>query len=190
MMALESQAAQAASQFNQDWIVRLATYGDEEAIRAVALFTWDVTYAKTVRPINRERVIKQSYAPESLRRAFGRNGKNLWFWVCQEKKTKQVVGFSEIVLWNGVPPMAELTRIYILPQYQQHGIGAAFIDQAVSTLKALTGELRPPRLVLSVERHNATAIKFYEARGFYQTKEFIIPLVGQMLEMKEYMLDL
>jgi len=192
MMATIRQAVAQQNKQATGWTIRLAADGDEVAIRAVAAETWAVTYAHTVRPNNRERVIRQSYATASLRRAFARNGKNIWFWVVENARTHEIVGFAEVVLWAGPNPCAELTRIYILPAYQKKGIGAAMLDQMLMTLTStqLDDELRPPRLILSVEAHNAPAISFYEARGFRLTKEFIVPLAGQMLEMKEYALEL
>lgn len=192
MIAITEQAVPQYNRLAKGWIIRLAEDGDEVAIRAVAAETWAVTYAQTVRPTNRERVIRQSYAPASLRRAFARNGKNIWFWVAEADRTHEIVGFAEVVLWAGPNPCAELTRIYILPAYQKRGIGAAMLDQTLATLASseLDDELRPPRLILSVEAHNAPAISFYELRGFQLRREFVIPLVGQMLEMKEYALEL
>ncbi len=192
MMAITEQAVPQYNKQATGWTIRLAADGDEVAIRAVAAETWAVTYAHTVRPTNRERVIRQSYAAASLRRAFARNGKNIWFWVVEDDDTHEIVGFSEVVLWAGPNPCAELTRLYILPAYQKRSIGAAMLDQTLTTLTSgeLDDELRPPRLILSVEAHNAPAISFYESRGFRLKREFIVPLVGQMLEMKEYALEL
>ena len=189
MMAVE-QPISTQSNTKQHWIIRPAAVGDEQAIRTVAAETWADTYAHTVRPTNQERVIRQSYGAASLRRTFSRIGKNLWFWVCQDSRTHTIVGFAEVVLWAGSYAAAELTRIYILPAYQHQGIGAALLDHTLDTLTSLKNELRPPRLVLSVEAHNTPALNFYESRGFRLTKEFIIPLTGQMLEMKEYALEL
>lgn len=190
MMVSESQAHSAPPQVNKAWNIRLAAVGDEDAIRAVADYTWHATYADTVRPVNQERIIRQSYAPASLRRAFARIGKNIWFWVASDNQTGQIVGFAEVVLWAGPNSSAELTRIYILPKYQRYGIGAAFLDRVLDVLRSLEGDLRPPRLVLSVEAHNVSAISFYESRGFGLSREFVVPLTGQLLEMKEYVLKL
>ena len=190
MIAMEGQTAPQPNKVAKNWSIRLAAEGDEVAIKAVAAETWAVTYAHTVRPSNRARVIRQSYAPAALRRMFARIGKNVWFWVCEDNQTHEIIGFAETVIWINANPYAELTRIYILPAYQRQGIGAALIDLTINTLSSLDTDLRPPRLVLSVEAHNVSAIRFYESRGFRFAREFVIPLVGQLLEMKEYALAL
>lgn len=189
-MTFEQRAENASSQPNSEWVIRPARSADAEVVRDIAVRTWDVTYATTVDAPNRQRIIRQSYSTAGLRRSFERHGKNVWFWVAENRTTHQIAGFTEVVLWAGPQPTAELTRIYIMPEFQHQGLGQIFIETAIRTLKTLKSDLRPPRLVLSVEAHNAQAIKFYEARGFQFNKDFVLPFSNQILEMKEYELAL
>ncbi len=178
---------------HQAFGLRRATFKDSSAIRQVATQTWEVTYAQTVRSSNRERVISQSYSDAALRRTFRRANLDSWFWVVEaetEAEPPAIIGFAEVILRPGPHPDAELTRIYVLPDWQGQGPGRALLETIVTTLRQLDPDLRPPRLWLSVEAHNARAKTFYEQRGFQFTRNFFANLPGQLLEMQEYVLEI
>lgn len=183
--------ASEASTGQQNFIVRRARIADIKAIREVAHVTWEATYAESVSENNRARVIAHSYSDAALRRAFRRDGRDNWFWVAETTTDAipAVIGFAEITLREGLHPDAELTRIYVLPQWQRHGIGRAMLDALLRELKTLPPELRPPRLFLAVAAHNQRAIAFYEQRGFRHYREFQANLPGQMLAMQEYVIE-
>lgn len=163
---------------------------DSSAIRQVATATWDATYAQTVRSSNRARVISHSYSDNSLRRSLRRADRDSWFWVAEAADSAEIVGFAEVILRPGAPAEAELTRIYVLPEWQDQGIGKALVEVMLLTLRQLAPDLRPPRLWLSVEAHNERAKTFYERRGFRYFRDFYANLPGQMLEMQEYVLEI
>lgn len=177
--------------------VRRAQPEDSGAIRQIATETWNVTYAQTVRTSNRERVISQSYSDTSLRRALRRADRDSWFWVVEQVEAEtetetepKLIGFAEVILRPGSQPDAELTRIYVLPEWQQRGVGRVLVETLLDTLRQLDLDLRPPRLWLSVEAHNNRAIAFYERRGFQFFRDFYANLPGQLLDMQEYVLDI
>ncbi|HEX2914047.1 MAG TPA: GNAT family N-acetyltransferase [Chloroflexia bacterium] len=178
----------------QKFILRPARTSDIKAIREVARITWNITYAHSVSPSNRERVIASSYSDSSLRRSFSREGRDNWFWVAETPgnpdQPSQIVGFADIAVRPGAQPHAELTRIYVLPEWQRQGVGKALIDALLAELRALRPELRPPRLYLSVAAHNRQAIAFYEQRGFRHNRDFQASLPMQLLDMQEYVLDI
>lgn len=60
------------------------------------------------------------------------------------------------------PDDAELKRIYVLSKWHGTGIGRALFDIAEDEARAR----RAVRLVLSVYKSNARAIRFYEKQGF------------------------
>lgn len=171
--------------------LRRATLADREAIRRVATVTWNVTYSSTVRSTNRERVLAHSYSQAALGRALSRGDKDSWFFVAESSgENPEIIGFAEVVIRPGPDTGAELTRIYILPPYQGLGIGKALVKQVIEVLSPGVPELISPRLWLSVEAHNARAIRFYQGRGFQFHRNFVSNLPGQLLEMQEYFLEL
>lgn len=176
-------------QQNKTFKLRRARPEDSAAIRQVATETWHTTYARTVHSSNRERVLSASYSDVALRRTLRRADRDSWFWVAEDE-AGQLIGFAEVILRPGSQPEAELTRIYVLPTAQAQGIGRALVETLVMTLRQLDLDLRPPRLWLSVEAHNARAIAFYKLRGFRLYRDFYANLPGQLLEMQEYVLDI
>ena len=83
----------------------------------------------------------------------------------------------------------ELTRIYVKPDWQQHGVGRALVEALLADFRALPLSLKPPRLYLSVAADNQAAIHFYEKRGFQHSRDFQANLPGQRLAMCEYMIE-
>ncbi len=69
------------------------------------------------------------------------------------------------------PQDAELKRIYLLSRWHGTGMGQQLFEVAQSEARAW----RAGRLVLSVYRRNARAIRFYERQGFAVIGETIFP---------------
>lgn len=187
---METRYSQAQA-IQQNFTVRQAKTADIKAIRAIAQETWEITYAHTVLATNRARVIATSYSDEALGRSLRSLGRDNWFWVAEDTSADntQVIGFVEVSLRTGVHPDAELTRIYVLPAWQHRGVGSALNAAMLTELRSLRPSLRPPRLLLAVAATNANAIAFYEARGFRYSRDFKANLPGQVLEMREYAID-
>ncbi len=189
---MEKVATQTAPAPYQNWVLRRARVSDARAIRDVAQRTWEATYAENVLPTNRQRVIASSYSDDSLRRSLKGAGRDNWFWVVEERPLGTVIGFAEVILRerDRYPSDAELTRIYVLPEWQRHGLGQALVEVLLADLRKLRHDLRPPRLYLAVAADNGRAISFYEARGFRHNRAFQANLPGQILAMQEYVLEI
>jgi ribosomal protein S18 acetylase RimI-like enzyme len=177
------------------YTVRFATEADIPAIREVARASWDTTYPH-VPSETRAAFVSRSYSETALNHSLKRAGKDCWFWVV-ENTEKGIIGFGEVVLQPGSHPDAELTRIYLLSEWQGRGIGTAILNEMLATLRSFNTEsdLRPPRLRLTVDVHNTLAIAFYEQRGFRFTRDYLIDLPESFgypkpLEVKEYILEL
>lgn len=174
----------------EKFILRVPVEADSAAIRQVAEITWEATYTQSVLKSNRMRVLASSYSDAALRRTLRRAGRGSWFWVAEHTTSKRIIGFAEASLREGVYPDAELTRIYVLPEWQRQGVGRALLAAILTDLHSLGPKLKPPRLYLSVANHNQAAIAFYESRGFRYSRNFLANLPGQMLDMREYVMEL
>jgi ribosomal protein S18 acetylase RimI-like enzyme len=120
-------------------------------------------------------------------------GQDNWFWVAEvipTGSTPEIIGYAQVYLRPSIAPDAELTRIYLLPSWQNKGIGKALLEAIIEELRALRPGLRPPRLWLSVAAENYPAIRFYERRGFQRKKDFEANLAGQTVPMQEYVLEI
>lgn len=136
-------------------LVRMAEPGDIPGIGEAARTSWEKAYRDIMAPEARAQMLNLFYSPESLRRALERA--NSPFLVACE--SDRVVGFGQFVLNDS--DVAELSRLYVRPEGQGRGIGTAILNAGFS---ALPHNVR--KVTVSVERDNAPARRFYEARGF------------------------
>jgi ribosomal protein S18 acetylase RimI-like enzyme len=165
---------------NKDISIRLAANDDIAAIEKVARLTWQLTYSAIISPDNQERWLGQNYAPSALTKAISRI--DSWFFVAIFQS--KIVGFAQFLL-RKEKKSGELTRIYVLPEYQRRGAGGLLLEEGLAALSKSGID----RLFVDVEKDNPIGRQFYEKKGFRQVKEFVFPMTGQSLPMVEYVLD-
>lgn len=95
-----------------------------------------------------------------------------------------IVGFANFQRSRTVPEEAELTAIYLLPEAQGMGIGTLLLNAGVRELDGVK------RLIADVERHNASGLRFYRARGFKTVGEHEATLNGYALPMARMCLSI
>ena len=160
--------------------VRLAVAQDAVGIGNVARRTWNDAYAGIILPENQERLLGRWYAPAALEEAIGQS--ESWFYVAVVQG--EVIGFAQFIMReNG---RGELTRIYVLPEWQRQGVGSGLLREGLAALSTHGAE----EVFVHVEKGNARGIGFYERRGFHQVREFSVELPEQNLELLEYALSL
>jgi ribosomal protein S18 acetylase RimI-like enzyme len=159
--------------------VRLAVTQDAVAIGNVAQRTWNDTYAGIILPENQERLLGQWYAPAALEKAIKRSESWLYVAVAQG----EVIGFAQFIMRD--KGRGELTRIYVLPEWQRQGVGSRLLREGLTTLSTHGVE----EVFVHVEKGNAKGIRFYERSEFHQVREFSIELPEQNLELLEYALS-
>ena len=160
--------------------VRLAVAQDAVGIRNVARRTWNDAYAGIILPETQGRLLGRWYAPAALEAAIGRS--ESWFYVAVVQG--EVIGFAQFMMRdNG---RGELTRIYVLPEWQRQGAGSHLLGEGLATLSTHGAE----EVFVHVEKGNAKGTGFYERSGFHQVREFSVELPGQSLELLEYALSL
>ena len=139
--------------------VRFATEADLPQIAHIAHVTWDATYSETIDAENRREFLARSYSIESLATSIGAPGQ--WFYVAEFEQ--EVVGFGHFVRrYHPTHGRAELVRFYVLPDYQNMGIGRAILKTGFAAL----AEARIDRCSVSVQATNVRAQKIYEQHGF------------------------
>jgi ribosomal protein S18 acetylase RimI-like enzyme len=160
--------------------VRLAVAQDAVAIRNIAQRTWSDTYVGIILPETQERFLGRWYTPAALEEAIGRS--ESWFYVAVVQG--EVIGFAQFMMRdNG---RGELTRIYVLPEWQRQGVGSGLLREGLSALSTHGAE----QVFVHVEKGNAKGTRFYERSGFHQVREFSVELAEQNLELVEYALSL
>lgn len=157
-------------------VIRRAELTDLAKVEAVARATWPVAYAGIIPHEVQRRLLDRWYSQESLAHSLATPGSS--FFVAESHG--DVIGFAQFVRRSA--ELAELTRIYVLPDRQRSSIGrrllAAGLTQfAAEGLKHLTVE---------VEHDNVQGRRFYELSGFAEPREVTRDVQGYALGLVEY----
>jgi ribosomal protein S18 acetylase RimI-like enzyme len=159
--------------------VRFATQADLAQIAHIARITWDDTYKDIIAPENRHEFVERAYKPKNLEDSIDTPGH--WFYVAEW--TGQVVGFGHFLQrYHPIRPRAELVRLYILPNYQNLGVGAAILKTGFAALARATIE----QCFVSVQSGNMKARHFYERHGFTFHRTHGQFLGTQIITLVEY----
>ncbi len=155
--------------------IREAENDDVRAVQRVAQTTWDHTYRDSIPERVREEFVSRAYSALSLRL---RMGANVFLVALQDGN---IVGFADFRPRSQTE--VELAAIYVLPEMQGRGVGGRLLSAGIARFAAGT------RFVLRVERDNAPALRFYEARGFRRSGEVTEELLGYEFHDVEMVLD-
>ena len=155
--------------------IRAASVEDIPEIQRVVRTTWHHTYRDTVPERVRAAFLEGAYSEGSLRR---RTASNVFLVALHDGN---IVGFADFRPLSG--GRAELSAIYVLPGMQGRGIGARLLAAGIARFA------RETRFVLRVERDNAPALRFYEARGFRRAGGVTEELFGHEFHEVEMILD-
>jgi len=160
--------------------IRPAGVQDAAGIADVAQRTWNDTYAEIILPTTQERLLGRWYTPAALGEATGQS--DSWFYVAVVEE--KVIGFAQFVMRED--RRGELTRIYVLPEWQRQGVGGRLLGEGLASLLSHGAQ----EVFVHVERGNNKGIGFYESRGFHGVREFVVELPDQDLDLVEYTLSL
>lgn len=149
--------------------VRKMKKKDIPQVQNVAKTSWHATYEGIIPRNIQDSFLQQAYSKDSLKRRL----KSSYIFVAE--MNGGIVGFA-----NYTPVdqrgKAELGAIYLLPDFQGKGIGTALLNEGMDKLFGLR------EIHLSVEKNNAKAIHFYEAKGFKTMSEFDEDFAGHKLK--------
>ncbi len=160
-------------------LVRLATPTDLPHVAHIARTTWEATYSDTIAPENRREFLNSAYKPENILNALGASGH--WFYMAE--LAGQPVGFAHFLQrYHPATPRAELVRLYILPSYQNRGIGALLLKTGFTALVDAGINL----CFVSVQAGNAAARRFYERHGFAEHRSHGQFLGTQIITLMEF----
>ncbi len=145
-------------------IITRATASDAEGISNVSRETWLATYPNEKAGITKEDIEDykdREYAKklERLRdRLIESNPDNKFF---VAKQGDRVIGFCSV---KKNPKYNELKSIYVLPEFQGHGIGKRLWQEILTDIADNTN-----KIILHVVIYNQPAIDFYKKLGFEET---------------------
>lgn len=142
---------------NTDLDVRPVTAADVDAIGALARLIWQQAYPGIITQAQIDYMLAQRYAPAYLRAELTRA--DLWW--DQAFSDGERVGFSSCLL-TATPGEIKLDKLYVHPERQRRGIGAALLAQVLAHGRAHGCET----VILAVNKQNRNAIAAYEKHGF------------------------
>jgi len=161
------------------FVTRFATHADLLQIAHIARITWDATYSQTIAFENRREFLERAYNPDNLAAAI--NAPGHWFYVVNIED--EVVGFGHFLKrYHRSQSRAELARLYVLPGFQNLGIGSSILKVGFAALARAKIE----QCFVSVQASNTSARKFYERHGFVYHRKHGQFLGTQIITLVEY----
>lgn len=140
-------------------------------IQSIARRTWAATYADLIPDDVQDQLLNSWYSSDGLEQTI-RSDRTIFLLA---RTQQHPVGFAQFAQLS--PEAAALARIYVLPEYQNQGIGTTLLDAAIAELKALGVK----KLSVEVERDNQTGRRFYARKSFKEIGESMANLPGHQL---------
>ena len=150
--------------------------GDIEALTQLARRIWHAHYPGIITSAQIEYMLEQRYRPELVHDELGRD--DVWW----ELATVQdhPVGFSSCLLTDE-PGEMKLDKLYVDPARHGTGVGT----QLLQSVRTRARSLQCGRLVLAVNKHNASAIAAYRRWGF-RVERSMVTDIGAGFVMDDY----
>ena len=150
---------------------------DIPAIANLARTTWFDTYTGTISPEQIEYMLAQRYDYGCLRADIDNPQK----WLHQAYLDGTLAGFAACEICKGE---FKLDKLYIHPDMQHQGIGAALVGHAVT----LAREQGFSSMILAVNKQNKQAIRAYTRYGFHVRDKIVID-IGCGFVMDDYVME-
>ena len=131
------------------------TLQEVDAVSALARIVWQATYPALISQAQIDILLGDRYAASRIRTQLD-DPRHAW-WAAQQNQA--LVGFAHAVLDDAD---CKLDKLYVHPDCQRQGIGAALLHAVQSWAK----QQQARRLWLQVNRGNAQAIAAYQKYGF------------------------
>ncbi|MCC7082842.1 MAG: GNAT family N-acetyltransferase [Burkholderiales bacterium] len=151
---------------------------DIGALGQLARTIWLAHYPGIITNAQIEYMLEQRYRPELVRAELGRD--DVWWELAT--LNGQPVGFSSCLLTTE-PGELKLDKLYVDPARQATGIGS----QLLQSVRARARNLGCRRLVLAVNKRNASAIAAYRRWGF-RIERSMVTEIGAGFVMDDYLM--
>ena len=144
-------------------MIRACTINDKSALQEIAYQTFDETFRAQNKKENIDNYLKTAFTDEKIERELT-NPHSFFYFIYHNE---QLSGYLKLNI-KGSQTEAyndddmEIERIYILKQYQKHGLGKQLYQHALTKAASLSCK----RIWLGVWEKNINAIEFYKKMGF------------------------
>lgn len=150
---------------------------DFEPVATLARIVWQATYTGIISQAQIDSMLAARYNASALREYI--DSESRWFELAL--LADKLVGFCACEIAGGE---YKLDKIYINPQQQRSGIGAALIGRAETRGKALGHTT----MILAVNKRNLPAIAAYQKQGF-SVRESVCVDIGNGFVMDDYIMQ-
>lgn len=147
--------------------IRLADPSDIKSVREIAHITWNDTYKSLIPKEVQDKFLSIAYSDEMLMRRI----KESLFSIAEIEN--KVVGFINV---KDKGTIAELSAIYVLPEFQGKGIGTRLLNNALQNLDGVK------EITVDVEKGNLAGENFYKSKGFKVVREYNEDFLGYNLK--------
>ena len=161
--------------------VRIAALEESEveALSKLAAEIWRAHYPAIIGSAQTEYMLAQRYDPRVIRQELG--GGDIWWDTLHADGT--MIGFSSALVAD-TPRALKLDKLYVHPAHQRRGFGGMLIEHACQRAKRLEYE----KVILAVNKNNASAIAAYRKHGFEVTQA-VVKEIGGGFVMDDYVLE-
>jgi ribosomal protein S18 acetylase RimI-like enzyme len=150
-----------------------------DALLALAREIWRAHYPPIIGQAQTEYMLAQRYTPEVVRAELARG--ELWWDTLSEDG--EIVAFASSFAADA-PGAIKLDKLYVHPQRQRRGYGAALIEHTCERAKRLGME----KIVLAVNKRNASAIAAYRSSGF-EIAGAVVKDIGGGFVMDDFVME-
>ena len=152
-----------------DYTIRRMLIEDAKEVQDVAKKSWNATYEDIIPNNIQENFLKGAYNDEMME---WRLSNSL---MLVAEADNMIAGFANFSSVNE-KGQAELSAVYLLPEYQGEGIGSALLNAGMEKLENVR------EIHLDVEKDNTIGTAFYKAKGFKTVDEYDDNFDGHMLK--------
>lgn len=153
-----------------------ASKDDFASIAAMGRSVWMETYPPIIGIAQTEYMIEKFQSEEAIIRQTGHENYEYYLIMADSERA----GYAGIQPYNGL----YLSKLYILKKYRRLGIGR----KALEFLKGICSERGLGRIWLTVNRHNAQAIRSYLSWGMSVEKEMVSD-IGNGFVMDDFVFE-
>lgn len=154
-------------------MIRSMTHDDIRQVQKIAQISWQHTYNGIIPEEVQLKFLNMAYSDAMLQKRMEKTHMLL------AESDGKIVGFAAFTETDEDGD-AELTAIYLLPEYQEMGIGTQLLQAGLELLEDAR------QLFVYVECANMKGRSFYEAKGFEFVEEFEELFEGYPLYTAQY----
>ena len=153
--------------------------GEVETLCCLAADIWRQHYPPIIGTAQTEYMLAQRYAPPIVRAELGQRAIR-WDIL---RESGRIVAFASYFP-TGVVREMKLDKLYVHPAHQRKGYGGILLAQVCERARRLGYD----KVMLAVNKHNASAIAAYRKHGF-EVRDAVVKDIGGGFVMDDYIME-